>query len=80
MTGCRGISCSEHFLVQLAVVRVPLPPSGMGATARYHRASPQGAELTARHITFSWLRRRAKGSIDVQQLTALLSKGLIHKR
>ena len=61
MTGCRGISCSEHFLVQLAVVRVPLPPSGMGATARYHRASPQGAELTARHITFSWLRRRARG-------------------
>ena len=62
MTGCRGISCSEHFLVQLAVVRVPLPPSGMGATARYHRASPQGAELTARHITFSWLRRRAGGT------------------
>jgi hypothetical protein len=59
VTGCRGISCSEHFLVQLAVVRMPPPPSGMGATARYHRSSPQGAELTARDITFSWLRRRA---------------------
>jgi hypothetical protein len=59
VTGCRGISCSEHFLVQLAVVRVPPAPSGMGATARYHRASPQGAELRARRITFSWLRRCA---------------------
>jgi hypothetical protein len=61
VTGCRGISCSEHFLVQLAVVRMPPPPSGMGATARYHRSSPQGAELTARDITFSWLRRRGGG-------------------
>jgi hypothetical protein len=59
VTGCRGISCSEHFLVQLAVVWMPPPPSGMGATARYHRSSPQGAELTARDITFSWLRRRS---------------------
>jgi hypothetical protein len=59
VTGCRGISCSEHFPGQLAVVRVPPPPSGVGTTARHHRASLQGAELTARHITFSGLRRRA---------------------
>ena len=59
VTGCRGISCSEHFLGQLAVVRAPPPPSGVGATGRHHRASPQGAELTARDITFSGLRRRA---------------------
>ena len=58
VTGCRGISCSGHFPGQLAVVRVPPPPGGMGATARHHRASPQGAELTARDITFSRLRRR----------------------
>jgi hypothetical protein len=43
---------SGHDPEQLAVVRVPPPPSGMGATARHHRASPQGAELTARDITF----------------------------
>ena len=59
VTGCRGISCSKRLPGQLAVVRVPPPPGGMGATARHHRASPQGAELTARDITFSWLRRRA---------------------
>jgi hypothetical protein len=58
VTGCRGISCSEHFPGQLAVVRAPPPPSGVGTTARHHRASPQGAELTARDITFSGLRRR----------------------
>jgi hypothetical protein len=52
VTGCRGTSCSEHFLVQLAVVRVPPPPSGMGATVRHHRASSQGAELTAQHHLF----------------------------
>ena len=46
------------FAGQLAVVRVSPPPSGMGTTARHRRASPQGAELTARHITFSWLRCR----------------------
>jgi hypothetical protein len=56
---CRGISCSEHFPGQLAVVRVPPPPSGVGATARHHRASPQCAELTARDITFSGLGRPA---------------------
>jgi hypothetical protein len=43
---------------RLAVVRVPPPPSGVGATAMHHRASPQGAELTAHDITFSGLRRR----------------------
>ena len=59
VTGCRGISCSGHFPGQLAVVRVPPAPSGMGATAMHHRASLQGAELTARDITFSRLRRRA---------------------
>jgi hypothetical protein len=33
--------------------RLPPPPSGMGPTARNHRASaPQAAELTADHITF----------------------------
>jgi hypothetical protein len=41
------------FAGQLAVVRVSPPPSGMGATARHHRTSHQGAELTARDITFS---------------------------
>jgi hypothetical protein len=58
VTGCRWISCSEHFPGQLAVVRAPPPPSGVGTTAMHHRASPQGAELTARDITFSGLRRR----------------------
>jgi hypothetical protein len=62
VTSCRGISCSEHFPGQLAVVRAPPPPSGVGTTARHHRASPQGkcqgAELTARDITFSGSRRR----------------------
>jgi hypothetical protein len=58
VTGCRGISYSGHFPGQPAVVRVPPPPSGMGETARHHRTSPQGAELTARDINFSWLRRR----------------------
>jgi hypothetical protein len=60
VTGCRMISCSEHLPRQLAVIRVPPPPSGVGATARHHRASPQGAELTARDITFSGLRRRVR--------------------
>jgi hypothetical protein len=41
VTGCRGASCSGHFPGQLAVVQVPPPPSGMGATARHHRASPR---------------------------------------
>jgi hypothetical protein len=59
VTDCRGISSSGHFPRQLAVVRVSPPPSGMGTTARHRRASPQGAELTARDITFSWLRCRA---------------------
>jgi hypothetical protein len=59
VTGCRGLSYSGHFPGQPVVVRVPPPHSGMEATARHHRASPQGAELTARDITFSWLRRRA---------------------
>jgi hypothetical protein len=56
---CCGISCSEHLPGQLAVVRAPPPPSGVGTAARHHRASPQGAELTARDVTFSGLRRRA---------------------
>jgi hypothetical protein len=62
VTGCRGISYSRHFPRQPAVVRVPPPPIGRGATARHHRASPQGAELTARDITFSWLGRRGASS------------------
>ena len=64
VTGCRGISCSKRFPGQLAVVRVPPPPGGMGATARHHRASPQGAELTARYITFSRLRRRGDNALQ----------------
>jgi hypothetical protein len=36
---------------QPVVVRVPSPPSGMGETARHHRASPQVAELTRDGIT-----------------------------
>jgi hypothetical protein len=59
VTGYRGISWFEHFPGQLVVVRVPPPPSGVGATARHHRARPRGAELTARGITFSGLRPRA---------------------
>jgi hypothetical protein len=61
VTDCRGISSSGHFPGQLAVVRVSPPPSGMGTTARHRRASPQGSELTARDITFSWLRCRVPG-------------------
>jgi hypothetical protein len=60
VVSCHGISCSGHFPVQLGVDRLPPPPSGMRSTARNHRASPQGAELTADRITFFQLRGRAK--------------------
>jgi hypothetical protein len=76
VTGCRGTSCSGHFTGQLAVVWVPPPPSGMGPTARHHRASPQGAELTARHITFSRLRRRAGSSNPREEQPTALGQGL----
>ena len=77
VTGCRGISCFGQFPGKLAVVRVPPPPSGMGATARYHRASPQGAELTARDITFSWLRRRGANVGNRESMSLLYKPVLI---
>ena len=82
VTGCRGISCSGHFPGQLAVVRVPPPPGGMGATARHYRASPQGAELTARDITFSQLRRRGDQTRvgDVAQERPRVAGGAVRAR
>jgi hypothetical protein len=63
-TGCNGLSWDLVFrvlprAVHLAVDRLPPPPSGMGPTARHRQASPQGAELTARYITFFKLGGRA---------------------
>jgi hypothetical protein len=57
-TGCNGLSWGLVFRALPgatgggSTAPPPTPPSGMGPTARHRHASPQGAELTARYITF----------------------------